>query len=376
MAPLERFLDLLREDKGREKIIRTATEYAAKAAPIVKTIQSEYEDVDVAKLAVKAVAVAQKIRQFTPSMQVMGKSFADSAKIFAAFSSMAAAAGIGGNIVLTYQGIKALQIIDARLKDMAASLAAQTALTAQKDFPQYVHNMIRERIMQTSSDADYKHWFFVYHPDNDWYPAFYHLMQEKPVGPAFCGYTNQIDTAFVFMLAARRRLIKKQQRAQRKEKYPDTRPIRLHLLIPAYQPILILEALKIPESIGDFVIEGRINSNRPFVWFNLPEEQRHYVQDIGHFVPPPQGLASRALIALGLADAPAKLGDRRVLGQRQGSIGIDEENSDSDEEEDEKEKEAQHATPIQHQHRRRHDKSHRNSSTTDSRKWSTQVKRT
>ncbi|KAI1823527.1 hypothetical protein F4861DRAFT_539964 [Xylaria intraflava] len=359
MAPLNRIMGFLKEEKTREKIAKTATQIAEKAIPIVKTIQIGYNEYAARKVVNNTNNLTAKVREYTPSMQVMGESFADSAKIFAAFSSMATVAGIGANIVLTYQGVKALQLIDARLKDMAASLAAQTALMAQKDFPQYVHNMIRERIMQTSCDADHQHWFFVYHPDNDWYPAFYHIMQEQPVGPEFCGYTNQIDTAFVFMLAARRRILKREQRAKKKEKDRDVRPIKLHLLIPAYQPILVLEALKIPESIGDFVIEGRINSNRPFVWLNLPEDQKHYVQDIGNFVPPPQGLGSWALSLIGLANSPPKLGERRLLGESQLPIENEEENSESEEEQEAAQAQPV-ATPIQHQHRRRRpEKRHR-----------------
>jgi hypothetical protein len=76
--------------------------------------------------------------------------------------------------------------------------------------------MIRERVTQTSLDPAFDHWFFVYHPNNDWYPGFYHILQREPIGPKFCGYTNQIDTAFVFMLAVRRRIKRKERRAQEK----------------------------------------------------------------------------------------------------------------------------------------------------------------
>jgi hypothetical protein len=51
-------------------------------------------------------------------------------------------------------------------------------------------------------------------------------------------------------------------------------------------------------------MEGRINSNREFVWINLPEDQRHYVQDIGQFLPPTQGWFDRAMSGIGLAETP------------------------------------------------------------------------
>lgn len=74
--------------------------------------------------------VADTAKEFIPSMQVMSKSFADSAKIFTYFNLIATAAGIAANVVLAYQGIKVLRLIDARLKDIATSVAAQTALIA------------------------------------------------------------------------------------------------------------------------------------------------------------------------------------------------------------------------------------------------------
>jgi hypothetical protein len=354
---------IAKDEKIKKEAVQTATEWAKKAKPIVHTIQAGFGTYSIGKMVdnVNNVAdnvkdVVDTVKKFIPSMQVMGKSFADSAKIFTNFNSIAMAAGTGANVVLAYQGIKVLQLIDARLKDIASSVAAQTALIAQKDFPQYVHDMIQERVTQTSLDPDYDHWFFVYHPDNDWYPGFYHILEREPIGPEFCGYTKQIDTAVVFMLAARQRIEKKERRA--KDEGRSIRHTKLHLLIPAYQPILILEALEIPKEIGDFTIEGRINSGREFVWLNLPEDQRHYVQDIGHFVPPTQGWFDWAMSGIGLAESPPKLGKRRVLGTGQAlTEGADD---TGEEQEGIRPDQNQHdATPLQHQYRRHHKTGHR-----------------
>ncbi|KAJ4351627.1 uncharacterized protein N0V89_006970 [Didymosphaeria variabile] len=264
----------------------------------------------------KASKIVDRIEAFVPSMQVMGRSFCDTVRIFSTFNTIATTVGIGANVVLTYQGVQALHLIATQLKDMSTALAAQTALLAQKDFPQYVYDLIRERLGQTSDDPAYEHWFFLYHPDNDWYPKFYHLLEGKPLGPAFCGYTNQIDTAFSFMVAARQYANTERERRAKKQGR-KARPVMLHLLVPAYQPIVIVEALKIPEEIGDFAIEGRVNSNKPFVWMNLPEEQRSYVVDIGHWVPPTPGWWIFAMSKLGLAEQPLQLKEARVLGQSQ-----------------------------------------------------------
>ncbi|KAK3378910.1 hypothetical protein B0T24DRAFT_610298 [Lasiosphaeria ovina] len=91
--------------------------------------------------------------------------------------------------------------------------------------------MIRERPGQTSDDAVSDHWFFLSHPDDDWYPKFYHLLEKQPVGPRFCGYTNHVDLSSFFMLAARRFIEERERRAREAGRH--FRPVRLHLLIPA-----------------------------------------------------------------------------------------------------------------------------------------------
>lgn len=118
------------------------------------------------------------------------------------------------------------------------------------------------------------------------------------------------------MMAARQYANTERERRAKKQGR-RVRPVMLHLLVPAYQPIVIAEALKIPEDIGDFAIEGRVNSNKPFVWMNLPEEQRNYTVDIGQWIPPTQGWWEFAMSKLGLAEQPIQLKDARVLGQSQ-----------------------------------------------------------
>ncbi|KAK7419593.1 hypothetical protein QQX98_003184 [Neonectria punicea] len=316
----------------RDKAFKKVTDMIETAVPLVKTIQAGYHLLETGDAVHNVNAAAEALNHFIPSMQVMGRSICDSAKIFTYFNVAAISVGIGANLVPTYQGVQVLQLIAARLKDISTSLAAQTALIAQKEFPQYVYEMIRERLGQTSDDPTCDHLFFVYHPDDDWYPKFYHLLEKNPVNPRFCGYTNQIDTIFVFMLAARRRIQEKEQRA--KEKGRQKRKVKLHLIIPAYQPILILEALKIPEEIGDFVIEGRINSNTEFVWMNLPEEQRHYVVGVGQWVPPTQGWWDWSMSKVGMTEAPPVLRAPRVLGTSQQQLEDDDERDVNSEDSD------------------------------------------
>ncbi|KAL2888699.1 hypothetical protein HOO65_030200 [Ceratocystis lukuohia] len=296
-----------------KRVRRQAWETAVRLSdsPLVKCIQAG-DTVGTVRETIR------EINRFVPSMQVVGKSMCDSAHLFGYFNAAAMAAQVGSNMVLTYQGMQALQLIAEKLEGISTTLAAQTALMAQKDFPQYVHAMLRERIGQTSADPHTSHWFFVFHPDNDWYPPFYQLLEKEPLGPSFCGYTNQIDTCFLFMLAARRLAEKRDRHARRRRHTPV--PVRIHLLIPAYQPILVAEPLRIPDEIGDFVMEGRIHNNKNFVWFNLPDEQRHYCDGIGMWQPPSPGFFMWAFGRLGLVNTGPELGERRVIGTSQDGV--------------------------------------------------------
>lgn len=314
---------------SKEGIYKATEKFAEKMSPITKTVRARSGITKAGEVVNKinqaadelndflprASKVAKCVEQFVPSMQVMGQSLCDTAKVFTYFGLIATSVGIAANLVLVYQGVQVLQLMATSLQDISNRVAAHTALIAQKEFPHYVFDMIRERLDQTSGDPVSDHWFFIFHPDNDWYPAFHKHLKKKPLSPRFCGYTNQIDTAFVFMLATRKYL--EEMRQESKKRGKPVRPVKLHLLIPAYQPILIVEALKIPEDIGDFVMEGRINSNKEFVWLNLPEAQRRYVIDIGQWIPEPLGWWNWASSKLGLTNEPPVLTEPRVLGTRQ-----------------------------------------------------------
>ncbi|KAM5344014.1 hypothetical protein ACJ41O_012551 [Fusarium nematophilum] len=306
-------------DKRLQKAALEAASACATESPVIRTIQAAYQLTKVGDVVKNtndflssASETAKSAQTVLPQMQIMGQSLVDSARLISKFSMVATTLGTGANIYQTYQGIQALNLIAAKLGDISHSLEAQAALTAQRDFPQYVYDMVRERLSQTSVDPDHEHWFFLYHPDTDWYPKFFHLVEEKPLNPRFCGYTNQLDTVFMFMLAARERVTKRAAQKRRKKQYCC--PVQLHLIVPAYQSILIPERIQIPEEIGDFVIEGRINSNRPFVWLNLAEEQKHYTSDVGIWVPPPTGWLSQAMVWCGVAQNPHDSGPPRVLG--------------------------------------------------------------
>ncbi|KAJ4168921.1 hypothetical protein NW754_010852 [Fusarium falciforme] len=183
---LEDLIPRALRDKRLQKVAFEAATTLAAESPVVKTVQAAYQITkvgDVVKntnsLLLNASDTVRSAQTILPQMHIMGQSLVDTARLLSKFSMVATTLGMGANIIQTYQGIQALNLIAAKLGDMGKSLEAQTALTAQRDFPQYVYDMIRERLSQTTVDPDREHWFFLYHPDTDWYPKFFHLVEEN-----------------------------------------------------------------------------------------------------------------------------------------------------------------------------------------------------
>lgn len=282
------------------------------AEPIAKTIEA-YQNlqglVKIGAVASRAANLLDKADQLIPSLQVVTDSACDKAALIAQFAMLGSAVGFGVHALQQYQGTQALKLIAARLQEIGETLEAQTVLMAQQLFPQYVYDMVQERLGATSSKRE-AHWFFVYHPDTDWYPGFTKLVGERRLGPRFCGWSNQLDSLFLFMLAVRKEMA---DRAANNEKGSrHHRPVKFHILIPAYQPVIVTDFLSCPEAVGDFVIEGKIHNSYPLVWLNLPAEQSYFLHDVGNWTPPSPGWVDWLLKSMALRNKPSEA--RRELG--------------------------------------------------------------
>ncbi|KAK9415219.1 hypothetical protein SUNI508_02067 [Seiridium unicorne] len=229
----------------------------------------------------KAISI---VNEAIPIFQVMSASICDSAKVVASFSNIATALGTVGNLVITYQGVKALQLIASHLKDINDTLQAQTALMSIEKFPQAVYDLIEEALHNYQDTDEVSNWFFVYHPDTIWTPGFHRLVMDRGLHRRFCGHSSQLDAAVVFMLAAREYSERAARHANKHGK--QNRRIRLHLLIPAYQPVLIKDPVRFPDTLGDFVVHGKIHNSTPLVWINIDADQEHCFSGVGRWQPP------------------------------------------------------------------------------------------
>ncbi len=292
------------------KFAKHAAKYTGPyAEPIVKTIeacQSIQGLLKVGDVANKAADLLDKADRLVPSLQLVTDSACDKVALIANFAMIGSAVGFGVHALQQYQGTQALRLIAARLQEIGETLEAQTVLMAQQLFPQYVYDMVQERLGATSAKRE-AHWFFVYHPDTDWYPGFCKLVSERKLGPRFCGWSNQLDSLFLFMLAVRREM--EGWTASEKSRH---RPVKFHILVPAYQPVIITDFLSCPTDAGDFVIEGKINNGYPLVWLNLPADQDRFLHDVGNWKPPSPGWVDWMLKSFAVRARASE--ERRELG--------------------------------------------------------------
>ncbi|KAI1078790.1 hypothetical protein F5B20DRAFT_571342 [Whalleya microplaca] len=296
--------------KYGQKVAKLAERYVQPVAKTVEAFQAAQGGLaQLGETTNKVVDLIEKGERLIPSLQVVTESACDKVALLTNFAMVGSAVGFGVHILQQYQGTQALKLIAARLEQIGDTLEAQTTLMAQQLFPQYVYDMVQERLGATSGKCE-SHWFFIYHPDTDWYPGFCKLVAEKRLGRRFCGWTNQLDTLFLFMMAVRKEIGATGERYKEK----GHRPIKFHILVPAYQPVIVTDYLSFPssDSIGDFVIEGKIHNGHPLVWMNVPGDQERFLHDIGNWKPPPPGLVDWLLQSMGARRKPTE--DRRELG--------------------------------------------------------------
>lgn len=109
-----------------------------------------------------------------------------------------------------------------------------------------------------------EHAFFVCHPDTDWTSRFAEILGNgglhDPEG-RYRGRTSNLDLVTIMML----KTLKREEELGKE--------LILHLIIPAYTPLLIEEAIRLPDILGQVKIHGKIHRGMEYVWINLPQEQ-------------------------------------------------------------------------------------------------------
>ncbi|KAI1840357.1 hypothetical protein JX265_000725 [Neoarthrinium moseri] len=266
------------------KVQKKPGKHAEKSASVVRMIQAGHHIWKATKDPASIPQALAAIQEAVPIFQVMAKSVCDTAKVATSFSSIATTLGTVGNLIIAYQGVQALNLIASNLKDINNTLQAQTALMSIEKFPQAVYDLVEEALHNFPDTDEVSNWFFVYHPDTIWTPGFHRLIMNRGLHRRFCGHSNQLDAAVVFMLAARDYSERATRHGNKLGK--QHRRVKLHLLIPAYQAVVIKDPIRFPEALGDFTIHGKVHNSRPLVWINVPEDQQSHLDGVGRWQAP------------------------------------------------------------------------------------------
>jgi hypothetical protein len=183
-----------------------------------------------------------------------------------------------GIVVEAYKAYQACQIAK-ELKGIADKITISNNIQVQGSggpdgFAAHAWDFVNLKIDQYTSD-DGNHRFFVYHPDTQWHGAFRRLLQEKgPLDETFCGISNDLFALCRWMLCMRVEL-HEQDRSKQDE-------VHFHVLIPAYQSLVIPRAFVLLEALFPLTFEDEIANGEALVWLNLPFEGTDTLKNVGN----------------------------------------------------------------------------------------------
>lgn len=258
-------------------------ELAEQTNDALKTIQEVGQKLNVTSDTVKKVI---------ETIKIAANSFGDKAIYASAFTGTVGAVGIIANSIATYQGVGELRAIAGHLKSMSETQRAELALAGGAAFAENIYVMLKSKIEKSNNDLD---WFFVFHPDTDWTYHFEEKLRTKGLlGRNFIGIVHDLDALVAFMSSVRD--VYATRHPRRKQPF-------FHLVIPAYEPIIVPTPLLIPEKLHPFRIEGDIHRGTYLVWMNLPGVDESAIQNIGLFQPP-RSIWDNIMLQVGLVQTP------------------------------------------------------------------------
>ncbi|OAP60952.1 hypothetical protein AYL99_05954 [Fonsecaea erecta] len=174
-----------------------------------------------------------------------------------------------------YQVIQALANIGEHLGD--ANSITVSGSGGPDGFAKHVYDFIKEKIGVIQEAERDNHRFFVYHPDTNWYPAFYRLITETPLPPTFCAKSDNLDKCCLYMQEVRAQLKRESEREQ---------DIIFHLLIPSWYSISFKQPLHFPDCLQPFKVEGQKHKLKEYVEFNLPAAPAGLLDGVANVLDP------------------------------------------------------------------------------------------
>lgn len=156
------------------------------------------------------------------------------------------------------------QQISCQLKDINFSTDTMVGIHEPSKLAKHIHSFAKQQMNIASHDSHRLHFFFVYHPGNNWWPEFDSL-PTLPEG--FCGKSDKIEALAMVLKLARKAV--------------GNEPV-FHILVPSAHVYAITDPLIIPSELGNLTIEGETNGRGPFVYVSMPKEFRQRTSNIGH----------------------------------------------------------------------------------------------
>lgn len=168
-----------------------------------------------------------------------------------------------------------------RLADQAESMASSLKGIDENlrsrdargdDLPIHIHSYVRMMIEISSSD-EVPHYFTVFNKSSQWHPKFADLQRRDPLGPLYLGHKTDLDELCAFLAEEVRSRIG-----------PTA---ILHILMPTMGQLSLEEAVKFPQSMHPFLIEGELgDAGTPFVYICTTEnEDKKCLRGVGVLKP-------------------------------------------------------------------------------------------
>ncbi|PSN67533.1 hypothetical protein BS50DRAFT_574207 [Corynespora cassiicola Philippines] len=150
------------------------------------------------------------------------------------------------------------------VRRIANAQEASVALDSPTKFAKKVYSMTKYHIDSTAKPLDgERHLYFIYHPDNDWYPQFCEMLDQKQLN-RFCGVSDNLPALCFWMRFVR--ILLRETNRRRSLVVEDV----FHIIIPAYWPIHFEGQIDFSDELYPLVIHGEVHQGKPQVKLNLP----------------------------------------------------------------------------------------------------------
>lgn len=183
--------------------------------------------------------------------------------------------------ILLYSAVEAIKQIGHALDGIKDELSLSNVAKIQgwenDGFGSHVHRFVRNEMQSASQKQGAgdtrEHYFYVWHPDTSWYQTFEELLREKPLGHNFGGYHSDLATISIRMSCDRATLAKHTETG---------RAALFHLLVPAYEPIVVKDPVEFHPDMCPLDICGQKHRGVELVWFRFRQHPDRGTVTVSH----------------------------------------------------------------------------------------------